>query len=153
MFWLPREPVSFFPDSPCFFPFSRIHLFESKQLRSCSNAFKIFTLATVFIRGFVFPCDCCVTALRMEIGIYHTNAFYRMHILHGHSKYWYAFISALFKHLNQGGFRAVVWTDTLQTFYMTAGALTITILGLYKIGGFTEVWERNEKSGRIEFFK
>lgn len=36
---------------------------------------------------------------------------------------------------------------------MIAGTLVITGLGTYKVGGFKYIWEKNDESGRIEFFK
>lgn len=53
----------------------------------------------------------------------------------------------------QGGIKAVVWTDTLQTMLMLLGVTTVSILGTYEVGGIKNVWERNSESGRIEFFK
>ncbi|CAG5104220.1 Similar to Slc5a6: Sodium-dependent multivitamin transporter (Rattus norvegicus) [Cotesia congregata] len=54
--------------------------------------------------------------------------------------------------LFQGGLKAVVWTDTIQTLVMYGGTITICIIGTYQVGGVAKVWERNNESGRIQFF-
>ncbi|XP_059488854.1 sodium-coupled monocarboxylate transporter 1-like [Neocloeon triangulifer] len=51
-----------------------------------------------------------------------------------------------------GGLKAVVWTDTLQTILMFASMVAVMVLGADKIGGWGEVWKRNEEGGRLEFF-
>ncbi|CAB3369932.1 Hypothetical predicted protein [Cloeon dipterum] len=51
-----------------------------------------------------------------------------------------------------GGFRAVVWTDTLQTFAMIIGVVVVVILGTIEVGGVTEVFNRADESGRLVFF-
>lgn len=52
-----------------------------------------------------------------------------------------------------GGLKAVVWTDTLQ-FLITMGAMTtILFMGTKEAGGFKEIWNTADDSGRIEFFK
>ncbi|XP_063958267.1 sodium-coupled monocarboxylate transporter 1-like [Lytechinus pictus] len=51
-----------------------------------------------------------------------------------------------------GGMKAVLWTDTFQTFVMVAGVMAIIIAGTAKVGGFDEVWKRAEDGGRIVFF-
>jgi Na+/proline symporter len=53
----------------------------------------------------------------------------------------------------QGGLKAVVWTDALQTFLMFGGVIIVMILGTVNVGGPGVVWERNHQSGRLEFFK
>jgi solute:Na+ symporter, SSS family len=40
-----------------------------------------------------------------------------------------------------GGLRAVVYTDLLQMFVLIGGALTVTVIGLWKLGGWTEMVE------------
>lgn len=61
---------------------------------------------------------------------------------------------SLLKNLDfQGGLKAVVWTDTIQTVIMF-GALTITVvIGTARVGGVLEVWKRSSEGGRIEFFE
>ncbi|KAB0798597.1 hypothetical protein PPYR_09590 [Photinus pyralis] len=51
-----------------------------------------------------------------------------------------------------GGLKAVVWTDTVQTVVMTAALIVVLIMGTVSVGGFAEVWNRNEQGGRLEFF-
>jgi insulin-like growth factor 2 mRNA-binding protein 1 len=53
----------------------------------------------------------------------------------------------------QGGLKAVVWTDTLQTFLMFGGVIIVMILGTVNVGGPGVVWERSQQSDRLEFFK
>jgi hypothetical protein len=36
---------------------------------------------------------------------------------------------------------------------MFASMLAILVLGAEKIGGWEEVWKKNEQGGRLEFFK
>lgn len=47
----------------------------------------------------------------------------------------------------------MVWTDTIQTLVMFAALIVVIIMGTINIGGFGEVWTRNEQGGRIDFFK
>ncbi|XP_059479758.1 sodium-coupled monocarboxylate transporter 2-like isoform X2 [Neocloeon triangulifer] len=51
-----------------------------------------------------------------------------------------------------GGFRAVVWTDTLQTFAMIIGVGVVVVLGTIEVGGVGEVFRRADESGRLVFF-
>ncbi|KAJ8951881.1 hypothetical protein NQ318_019857 [Aromia moschata] len=51
-----------------------------------------------------------------------------------------------------GGLKAVVWTDTVQTIIMVGALVIVLFMGTASVGGFEEVWERNVKGGRIEFF-
>ncbi|KAJ4433288.1 hypothetical protein ANN_15547 [Periplaneta americana] len=48
-----------------------------------------------------------------------------------------------------GGIKAVVWTDFLQGFLMVGSSVVVACLGLIHVGGFGEVWRRNEEGGRI----
>ncbi|KAG8232979.1 hypothetical protein J437_LFUL012626 [Ladona fulva] len=52
----------------------------------------------------------------------------------------------------QGGIKAVVWTDTFQTFSMLAGVILVSVLGTIKAGGISEVYRKSYESGRIEIF-
>ncbi|XP_043249566.1 sodium-coupled monocarboxylate transporter 1-like isoform X1 [Colletes gigas] len=52
----------------------------------------------------------------------------------------------------QGGLKAVVWTDAIQTIVMFGGVMVVATLGTMRIGGIERVWERNRDTGRIEFF-
>ncbi|XP_061189213.1 uncharacterized protein LOC133197269 [Saccostrea echinata] len=51
-----------------------------------------------------------------------------------------------------GGLRAVVWTDTFQTFVVVGGLIGIIIMGSNKLGGIGEVWRISQEGERIEFF-
>ncbi|KAK4878994.1 hypothetical protein RN001_007140 [Aquatica leii] len=51
-----------------------------------------------------------------------------------------------------GGLKAVVWTDTVQTIVMTAALIVVLVMGTISVGGFTEVWNRSDLGGRLEFF-
>lgn len=53
----------------------------------------------------------------------------------------------------QGGLRAVVWTDTFQTFVVMAGLIAIIVVGSRDLGGFGEVWDIANKGGRIQFIE
>lgn len=53
----------------------------------------------------------------------------------------------------QGGLKAVVWTDTIQTVMMFGAVIVVLVLGTNKVGGVAEVWKRNVDTERIEFFK
>lgn len=48
----------------------------------------------------------------------------------------------------QGGMKAVVWTDTLQTFIMLAGVLSSIIKATLDIGGVQNVVEAVERGQR-----
>jgi Na+/proline symporter len=50
----------------------------------------------------------------------------------------------------QGGLKAVVWTDVVQTFIMFGAMLLVMIKGTIDVGGFGVIWSRNYESGRIE---
>ncbi|PSN54821.1 hypothetical protein C0J52_02922 [Blattella germanica] len=53
----------------------------------------------------------------------------------------------------EGGIKAVVWTDFLQGIVTVAASVAVVILGVVHVGGFGEVWRRNEEGGRIRFFE
>lgn len=36
---------------------------------------------------------------------------------------------------------------------MVLGALTVAVMGTNEVGGVKNVWDRNQETGRIEFFK
>ncbi|OXU24946.1 hypothetical protein TSAR_015669 [Trichomalopsis sarcophagae] len=52
----------------------------------------------------------------------------------------------------QGGLKAVVWTDAIQTIVMFGGVIVVAVLGTARAGGWSEVWRRNLETGRVEFF-
>lgn len=41
----------------------------------------------------------------------------------------------------QGGLKAVIWTDVLQTLVMFLGQLAVIIVGSAKVGGLGHVWD------------
>lgn len=51
-----------------------------------------------------------------------------------------------------GGFRTVVWTDTVQLSVMLLTVVCIFVTGVISNGGITEIWNKAEASERIEFF-
>ena len=53
----------------------------------------------------------------------------------------------------QGGLRAVVWSDTFQTFVVMAGLIAVTVRGSIDLGGIDKVWEIADKGGRIFFLE
>jgi Na+/proline symporter len=56
-------------------------------------------------------------------------------------------------HIPQGGLKAVVWTDTVQSFAMILGVVAVTVLGTMDVGGVDVVLQRAADSNRLEFFK
>lgn len=52
-------------------------------------------------------------------------------------------------HLHQGGLKAVVWTDAIQSAVMYGTILTICIKGTLDLGGLSVVLERNWQGGRL----
>ncbi|KAJ8982518.1 hypothetical protein NQ317_018559 [Molorchus minor] len=73
-----------------------------------------------------------------------SSRLYRLHLLHYIGK---KFLTV------KGGLKAVVWTDTVQTIIMFGALVIVICMGTASIGGFTEVWQRNLKGGRIDFFQ
>jgi len=53
----------------------------------------------------------------------------------------------------QGGLRAVVWTDTFQTFVVMAGLIAVTVQGSMDVGGLDKVWNIAYNGGRISFLE
>lgn len=53
----------------------------------------------------------------------------------------------------QGGLKAVVWTDAIQSVFTTASIVIVIILGLIQVGGISNMVKANQEGGRIEFFK
>ncbi|XP_059471470.1 sodium-coupled monocarboxylate transporter 2-like [Neocloeon triangulifer] len=51
-----------------------------------------------------------------------------------------------------GGLKAVVWSDTVQSFAMILGVIAVTVLGTMDVGGVGVVLERATTSNRIEIF-
>ncbi|XP_067662756.1 sodium-coupled monocarboxylate transporter 1-like [Haliotis asinina] len=52
---------------------------------------------------------------------------------------------------SMGGLRAVLWTDTLQTFIVIGGLIALIVIGCQKLGGLAHVWEVAELGERINF--
>lgn len=52
-----------------------------------------------------------------------------------------------------GGLKAVVWTDFLQFIIMMAAILAVIFLGMYKAGGWINVWKTADEGGRLIFFE
>lgn len=50
----------------------------------------------------------------------------------------------------QGGLKAVVWTDVIQTFSMFGALILVAVKGSYDIGGAGVVFENAWKTNRIE---
>lgn len=60
----------------------------------------------------------------------------------------------LYKHTYiQGGVKAVVYTDVLQTLLMFGGVLLVVIICCVDLGGAAKVWSISELGGRIQFFE
>jgi len=53
----------------------------------------------------------------------------------------------------QGGFRAVLWTDALQAIIMIVSIAIVCIKGISDVGGFGNIWDKAQATGRIEFFR
>ena len=58
-----------------------------------------------------------------------------------------------YSNMLQGGLRAVVWTDTFQTFVVMAGLIAITVQGSLDLGGLDKVWQIADHGGRIFFIE
>ncbi|XP_078481188.1 sodium-coupled monocarboxylate transporter 2-like [Ciona intestinalis] len=52
-----------------------------------------------------------------------------------------------------GGMKAVIWTDALQSVIMLSGSLAALIKTTTLVGGFGNVWETLERSGRSNVFE
>lgn len=55
--------------------------------------------------------------------------------------------------VRQGGVRAVVYTDVLQTLLMFGGVLVVVVLCCIDLGGIGQVLDIARRGGRLEFFK
>lgn len=47
----------------------------------------------------------------------------------------------------------MVWTDVFQSVIILAGLVVIAVGGVVEVGSLRDVWEINEKHGRINFFE
>lgn len=50
-----------------------------------------------------------------------------------------------------GGMKAVIWNDVFQAIVMLGGLVAVLIVGVRKVGGFGEVWDRLDRGGRLHF--
>lgn len=50
--------------------------------------------------------------------------------------------------LNQGGIKAVVWTDAFQFVILFGGILVVIVKGVIDVGGINRVWEVAKKHDR-----
>ena len=53
----------------------------------------------------------------------------------------------------KGGIKAVIWNDVFQAVVMLGGLVTVLIVGVHKVGGFGNVWDRLEKGQRLHFIE
>jgi len=53
----------------------------------------------------------------------------------------------------QGGFKAVLWTDSLQAIIMVVSMAVVVIVGTNKLGGVREVFDIADRTNRLNFFK
>ena len=51
----------------------------------------------------------------------------------------------------QGGMKAVLWADTLQTGVMLAGIIACVVEGARTVGGIGKVWQIAGEGGRLNF--
>lgn len=49
--------------------------------------------------------------------------------------------------------KAVIWNDVFQALVMLGGLLAVLIVGVRKVGGFGEVWDRLDRGGRLNFIE
>lgn len=79
-----------------------------------------------------------------------------VHILHYHSESCAVTADGFSNALRvsvQGGLKAVVWTDAIQSLFTTVSIIIVIILGFAQVGGFGNMVQSNLDGGRIEFFK
>ncbi len=62
-------------------------------------------------------------------------------------------VSPMTHYFCQGGMKAVLWADTLQTAVMMAGVVALLIRGCERMGGMEEVWRRAEEHGRVHHWE
>ena len=51
----------------------------------------------------------------------------------------------------QGGIKAVVWTDAVQTTILLVGLIVLAIMGSIRVGGGEAVWRIAMDTGRINY--
>ena len=53
----------------------------------------------------------------------------------------------------QGGLKAIVWVDAIQSLIMITGGITLFILSLSRVGGFNKTVENLDDAGLNNFFE
>ena len=53
----------------------------------------------------------------------------------------------------QGGMKAVLWADTIQTVIVFTGLITVLATGANKLGGLDNAWDIANKNRRIQFLE
>ncbi|CAK8683332.1 unnamed protein product [Clavelina lepadiformis] len=106
-----------------------------KKLRQACSAIMLFIMIvfiglTIYVPGLALN---AVTPLGLEWTIVLTS-----------------FVCTLYTAL--GGMKAVVWTDTLQTFIMLAGCLAALIKTTVHVGGFGNIWAALDRGNRLNFW-
>ncbi|XP_014206016.1 sodium-coupled monocarboxylate transporter 1-like [Copidosoma floridanum] len=51
-----------------------------------------------------------------------------------------------------GGVKAVIWTDTIQFFFTIGSLFTVLIIGIYGLGGFSNIYNIVNEGGRLDIF-
>lgn len=49
-----------------------------------------------------------------------------------------------------GGIKAVVWTDVVQGAIMLASLVVVALIGMFKVGGFSELISKSSEGGRLD---
>lgn len=62
-------------------------------------------------------------------------------------------VNSLFFSFSKGGIRAVIWNDVFQAIVMLGGLVAVLIVGVQKVGGFGNVWDRLDKGQRLHFIE
>ena len=65
----------------------------------------------------------------------------------------FAWVNSLFFYFSKGGIRAVIWNDVFQAIVMLGGLVAVLIVGVQKVGGFGNVWDRLDKGQRLNFIE
>lgn len=92
---------------------------------------------------------------RLYLGYHHLCSLHFLHLtgtVHPLHEVVFKLLWRIFL-LKKGGFKAVVWTDTLQIFLGYGSIFTVLFKGITDVGGLDVVWQRSTASSRTEFFK
>jgi Na+/proline symporter len=54
---------------------------------------------------------------------------------------------------SQGGLKAVVWTDAIQSVFTIMSIVAVIVLGFIQVGGFSNAIKANIEGDRIELFR